>query len=304
MFRVLFSLCALALALQVSSQVVQPEFTMDDTPQLPSIPHPTHVAHMFEQHLQQMPPQMIDDQQQHQQYHFEPQHLQMHAADQHDQQLGSPLLGLDPFAFQKMKLKFHPLNPFNPLRIPGAGFSNIQAGHFGGLHFGNALLGSGNPMEEEQHFWGADDQHLAARQPAEYNYHVQEQSPQHYQLQAPLPAEYNYHLQAPQPAEYHLQAPSMPQHYQLQAPQPSEHHLQAPQMPQLYQLQAPQLAENNYHLEAPQQAEYQVQAPMMIEQVPFPQRPAIPESHQIEASNAEDGSRHWKGWDKWGDKKG
>jgi hypothetical protein len=234
----------------------------------------------------------------HQQYHFEPQHLQMQSADEHDQQLGSPLLGLDPFGIEKMKLKFHPLNPFNPLRIPGAAFSNFHAGRIGGLHFGNALLGAENPMAEEHQSWGADAQNLGAPQQAEYNYQLQQQEPQHYQLQAQQPAEYSYHLQeqapqhyqlqAPQPADYHLQAPPMPQHYQVQAPQPAEYHLQAPPMPQHYQVQAPQ------------PAEYQVQAPMMIDQVPFPQGPVIPESHQLEGPQAEDGSRHWKGWNKKG----
>lgn len=152
MNRVILSLCALAVTL-VSSQVVQPGFTMEDPHQ-----HFQMIDHQRAQMDQHRAQQQFDahqmqmDMMNHQQHQQEFDHVQM-GHDEMDQQLGSPLLGLDPFnpfnPLNKLKMKFHPLNPFNPLRIPGAGFSKVEAGHFGGLHFGNALLGSGNPAEEQ-----------------------------------------------------------------------------------------------------------------------------------------------------------
>lgn len=75
------------------------------------------------------------------------QHFDVREANQMQEEpmVGSPLIGG----------LFHPLHPLNPLGLKGLGglpglrFSNFQAGHLGGLHFGNALLGAGNPMEAE-----------------------------------------------------------------------------------------------------------------------------------------------------------
>lgn len=333
MKQIIFNVCAaLVLASHINSQVVQPNFLIENNAQ------PQHM----------MPPQhMMEHQRAPHAWHFDhdvnEQHLQM-SPDQHhhhishadDQQLGSildpfsplnpanPFSSLNPLNLRNPLNKFHPLNPFNPLRIPGGQFSHLSAGRVGPFLYGNSLLGAGNPMEEAEHLQSEHQQfdsanlgapapcsacsQLQAPMPAEYYMH--EAEPQHYNLQAPSPAEYylqepqHYNMEQQMPAEYYLQEPHH-QHFQeqqLQEPMHSEyymrgaepqHNLQAP-MPAGYYLQEPQQMIENHQLQ-------QAQFPSM-ENIPFPSL-VTPEPLELIAGPAEENQRSWGDWKNlWGKK--
>jgi len=75
--------------------------------------------------------------------------------------VGSPLLPIIP-----------PLSPFGLHGLPGLRFSNLNAGRFGSLLYGNTLLGAPNPMADDQaeaqYQSNADQQIASPYQAAEY----------------------------------------------------------------------------------------------------------------------------------------
>jgi hypothetical protein len=267
MMKVILSFAVLCLAAKVNSQ-----FPM----QLPvmNFDMAQFMAHQ-QQAQHQMPPH--EHMRQHPEMHQAQPEIHQHQAHeqmvgnphehQHDHQheaepmVGSPLigLGLNPF---------HPLHPLAKmaLPIPGARFSNLNMGKFGNMHYANSILGSGNPME-------ADEHQLAAPEPQGYQMEQQQYQaePQHYQLAAPMPQQpQHYQLAAPM---QHYQAE--PQHYQLAAPM--QQYQAEPQHPQHYQLAAPMMP------------------PMQPMGPPMPQPIPVQPMHM----QPEDGARHF--WKKGGD---
>lgn len=127
-------------------------------------------------------------QQQHERAHPMPPPEPMHQSRQMQETepiVGGPLFGVSNTLVAPSLL--HPLNPWNPLGLgglPGMRFSNFQAGHLGGLHFGNAMLGAGNPME------AAEDAQVGGKHKHKHHRYIEQQVgyPQRLEMQ-PMEAE-------------------------------------------------------------------------------------------------------------------
>lgn len=107
---------------------------------------------------------------------------QNHEAFQADEPMvGSPLLGLG--LLKPLGWGLHPLG------IPGLRFSNFQAGHLGNLKFGNALLGAGNPMaDEDAQLASRHHHHHIDSNAHEMEHQLAAMPPQHYQAEPQLAA--------------------------------------------------------------------------------------------------------------------
>ena len=88
--------------------------------------------------------------------------------------VGSPLLPIIP-----------PLSPFGLHGLPGLRFSNLNAGRFGSLLYGNTLLGAPNPMADDQaeaqYQSNADQQLTSPYQAAQYQSNADQQIASPYQ---------------------------------------------------------------------------------------------------------------------------
>lgn len=211
-------------------------------------------------------------------------------------QVGSALI--DPFIGLKLA------KPFWGLGLPGMRFSNINAGHFGGLHFGNALLGAGNPQAdaEEQnlgdhhhHHHHLDDSSLDGQQ----GYQMEPQVgaaqqaegfwPFHHwindepQLQAQAPQQFfPFHHFANQEAELGAAAPQHFDHMQF----PAE---QLPVQPDHFQVGQSPMHQFEVHPVGP---------PSQQHFTTGNSEAMIPSGFESQRADAEQGARTWGKWGK------
>ena len=273
MKKIFLSIVVLAFASKVQSQTANPmpiiNFDMND-----------FMAHQNQMHQQGRQAHME---------HQEPHNIAANDAE-NEPIVGSPLLPL--------KLGLHPLgfglHPFG-LGIPGLRFSNFQAGHLGHLKFGNALLGSGNPMEANE---GAQmNQQIAVPQQHQMQQHQmqQHQMQQHQQFDGQLgapqqPQEFLHpfkwlHFANPDDNQLGQGAPEIDhilpiihdsQIVQQQPPMMHQFHQIAQQAPQMMHQMVQQAPEMMHQIQQNVQ-----QAPQMMHQMQHMVQQAPPMMHQM-----------------------
>lgn len=303
MKKVIFLFVLIALMARTSSQQMQLPVIQFDMNEFMA-QQQQHAQEQARAHPMPPPQPMI-----HQIANQQQQGREAYQMQEDEHMVGSPLGGL-----------FSPLNPYNPFGLgglPGLRFSNIQAGHLGGLHFGNALLGAGNPMEAE-----AEGNMQVGRKHKHHKHYIDEQevgSPQHFDS---MNAEPQVGAQNEQgfikafggfgfPWHHWVEevgAPPMQQQYNAEALGPQQ------QMPvQEFEVAAPPMHHFNADAYAfgPQQympaQEFEVAAPPMqhIEMQPFEMQPMGPMHQQnfpMIPQQAEDGARTWGKWGKGNNK--
>lgn len=248
-------------------------------PQLPVIQFDMNDFMAHQQQMEQA------NERQHQHMHHVNQHvqpMQQHQQGREAYQIEEPVVG-SPLGIGLSKLSLNPLGlGLHPL---GLGFHNFNAGHFGGLHFANSLLGSGNPMEAE-----SNDPQLERR----HHHHLDNElgAPQNQQFGADMPQS---HL------EPQLAAPQQPQGFwpwhhfanpdsELGAalPQQFEAQQQFDTPPQNFQSCSCPPQNQNLQVGTPQMGQFEMQ-PMGH---PMPQQMQFQPMHQ-QPMPMEDEARTW-----------
>lgn len=309
MMKAILSVIVIAFVAKVSPQV---------PPQLPVIQFDMSdfMAHQAQMQANERQHQQMQHMNHHQQaqsktpgHQVQPTHQQGREMNQMEQMENEQIVG-SPMALSSLSLNplgkglFHPL-----LGLPGLRFNNFNAGHFGGLHFANSILGAGNPME-------ANDQELQRRH---HHHHWVEQpvgAQQPQQIGADIPRRFEPQLPAPPQFEPQLGAPQQPQEFW-----PWHHFANpdslvgaAPMPTQEFWLSEQQQQFNpNQQMNIPPQEFQQVPLPVQPQELQAPQQfqqfdvqpmgPPAPQDMQFhemqpQQMQVDDGARTWGKWGK------